>query len=545
MAPARRGREQALAAEVVVALDDDVGPHARPRARRMAPRAQQRRCGPAQRRRARRATDASRRSKRRRPACDGDVHLVAARREARGDRQRRASTRPSCRERSDRWRSRGSASRRARRPPVTTAYRACPIPCRAARRTGPTRMRPNSSRSSSIRRQRLERPRSGPPRASRAFAASARRATAAVVRVRRSARRRAHGAAARRASCALGHAHQDVLDEAADERRVVADAGDAEAGARHDALEVRDVGERVEVVRLAQALLRHVDEAQPLEPPRQRVDRAQPAARSARSCARGSRRRGRRPARGPAPLRAACRRAPPATGARARRARSAFVNAPSAERQLPQIGEREVGVIARLARRRTDSRRRRRTRAPLAAFQSIDRPLPHPRSTTRSPGPSAQEAGEAVAAARPTPSSGGDTARAAHRHAAPRRGTWSARRTPSAGRRSRKSRVAPADTRPQDRQMRGVRVAGRASAPRQSGQHTTASRSRRTRMDESGGVEAGRACRRSPIASARAARRRRPARGPPRGARPAPPTCTRAAASKARRASRIASARSA
>ena len=51
------------------------------------------------------------------------------------------------------------------------------------------------------------------------------------------------GQAARRAARhgALGHAHQDVLDEAADERRVVADPADAEAGGVRDLFQLRDV----------------------------------------------------------------------------------------------------------------------------------------------------------------------------------------------------------------------------------------------------------------------------------------------------------------
>ncbi len=59
-------------------------------------------------------------------------------------------------------------------------------------------------------------------------------------------------------------------------RRVVADPADAEAGARDDRFEVRDVLQRVQMVRLAQALLRHVDQADPLEPAGERVDGAQP-----------------------------------------------------------------------------------------------------------------------------------------------------------------------------------------------------------------------------------------------------------------------------
>ena len=59
----------------------------------------------------------------------------------------------------------------------------------------------------------------------------------------------------------LSEPHEDVFDEAADERRVVADARDAEAGVGGDAAQFRDVGERVQVIGLAQALLPHVDQA--------------------------------------------------------------------------------------------------------------------------------------------------------------------------------------------------------------------------------------------------------------------------------------------
>ena len=59
---------------------------------------------------------------------------------------------------------------------------------------------------------------------------------------------------------ALGHAHHDVLDEPADERRVEADPLDAEPGFGRDRLEMRNVTQRIEVIGLAQVFLTQVDQ---------------------------------------------------------------------------------------------------------------------------------------------------------------------------------------------------------------------------------------------------------------------------------------------
>ena len=44
---------------------------------------------------------------------------------------------------------------------------------------------------------------------------------------------------------ALRHSHQDVLGEATDERRVVADSRDTESGRAHHAFQVRDIRQRI------------------------------------------------------------------------------------------------------------------------------------------------------------------------------------------------------------------------------------------------------------------------------------------------------------
>ena len=121
---------------------------------------------------------------------------------------------------------------------------------------------------------------------------------------------------------ALGHAHQDVLDEPADERCVVADAADPESGGAGDLLELRDVAKRVQVIRFAKVFLAQVDESPSIELPRHRVDAPQPDGDAARSSGRACRRTARRraPARARPPP--ACRAAPPARDARARRART-------------------------------------------------------------------------------------------------------------------------------------------------------------------------------------------------------------------------------
>ena len=111
--------------------------------------------------------------------------------------------------------------------------------------------------------------------AMRSFGRGPRLLDSAGIHVAGAGRRRVQAARGALRHRVLGHPHQDVLDEAADERRVVADSADAEPARRGRALEVGDVGQRVEMIGLAQALLPHVDQPDALEAASQRVDPAQ------------------------------------------------------------------------------------------------------------------------------------------------------------------------------------------------------------------------------------------------------------------------------
>src|SRR4029079_11540739 len=64
----------------------------------------------------------------------------------------------------------------------------------------------------------------------------------------------------------LSEPHEDVLGEPPHERRVIPDPLDAEPGLRGDAAQLGDVGERIEVIRLAQVFLAPVDQPHALEP---------------------------------------------------------------------------------------------------------------------------------------------------------------------------------------------------------------------------------------------------------------------------------------
>ena len=147
----------------------------------------------------------------------------------------------------------------------------------------------------------------------------------------------------------------------------------------------------------------------------------------------------------------------------------ALVNAPSRDRQAPQIAEQQIAWSRRLPARSTARCRCRSAPRRDRAFQASVRPLPHPRSSTRSPGPgrgtaAACRSGFSIraAAARST--------RAARRRAALRRGTSSVRRTPE------RPQIQIAAARLQTRgrtagtRARSARVS--ASAPRQSGHRT-------------------------------------------------------------------------
>ncbi len=169
-------------------------------------------------------------------------------------------------------------------------------PSRASAKNGPEVIRPNRSKSSFIAADSMrERRRWSGSLAICCFAAlrasriASRSASSAETRpdsrLRRPARHRA-----------FGHAHDDVLDEAADDRRVEADPRDPEAGSRGHLLELGHVTQRVQVVGLAQPLLAHVDQPQPLELTRQAVDPSQAERQSARSSGRASRRTRLRPA---------------------------------------------------------------------------------------------------------------------------------------------------------------------------------------------------------------------------------------------------------
>ena len=251
-APSRRGETDRLAAEVVVALDDRVRRDAaRQRCDRAgASQAQVRR---AERRRhrdpAHAATGAARRlpaSRARSPRARGRPVLPPPR--------PRAPIRPSCRARSDRWRSRGSSSG------GRTSRNESPACARAARRTGRTRRGRRGADPVSSPRSARGAPRGWPGSARCAACLCARAIFSASSSDRRSALGRTVAPHRSRTVSTLrtvstfgaigepllGQPHEDVLDEAADQRRVVADPLDAEAGVGRHAPQLGNVGERIE-----------------------------------------------------------------------------------------------------------------------------------------------------------------------------------------------------------------------------------------------------------------------------------------------------------
>ena len=94
------------------------------------------------------------------------------------------------------------------------------------------------------------------------------------VRLRR-ADRRSHPARRAPRHRALRDPHQDVLDKAADDWRVVPDAANTEARGVRDLFELRNITQRVQVVRLAQVFLAQIDQAPSVELTRKPVDPAQ------------------------------------------------------------------------------------------------------------------------------------------------------------------------------------------------------------------------------------------------------------------------------
>ena len=174
-------------------------------------------------------------------------------------------------ERGEPFRDRGDVDRSSLRARDDLVQRGVQDPhcLTSSAKNGPERIRPKSSRSSFMS---AESARSaayvGPRRAIRALADARGFADRGGIGVTGPGRR-GTGPPRHRA---LGHAHQDVLDEPADQRRVVADASDAEPGLPRDRFEVRDVAQRVEVVRLAEPLLPQVDQVPAFELPRQPVD---------------------------------------------------------------------------------------------------------------------------------------------------------------------------------------------------------------------------------------------------------------------------------
>ena len=191
---------------------------------------------------------------------------------------------------------------------------------------------------------------------------------------------------------------------------------------------------------------------------RQPVDPAQAQGDAARSCARACRRTACRPARGRGPPRSACRAARPATGARARRASSALVKVPSAN------GRRRRSPSSRSTCCRASAAKNGLMSIPTdcacqSRFHRSARPLPQPRSTTRSPGPGARNA-RSMSLRIFDPSSGGDTRSC-------RASAWSASSryfvcssNVSCGRRSRKSFDGPPYCVPHDWQVSAERLAG-------------------------------------------------------------------------------------
>ena len=224
---------------------------------------------------------------------------------------------------------------------------------------------------------------------------------------------------------ALRHPHRDVLDEGADERRVVADAGNAEPGLAHGALEIGNVGERVQVIALAQAFLPQIHQPDALEAARERVDALEPAGEprvlphvrvdedvparrsDSRDLAEHVRQRLRRQV-------------------LEHVERVALREGPVGKRQPPQIAEHEVSLRQRFRgeiRRHVDADERGAAlvvpddRSAAAAPEVDDHDLRGPASGSAA----ASTGGRRPAAAAATRSRG------VRRHAAPRRGTSSAR----------------------------------------------------------------------------------------------------------------------
>ena len=146
---------------------------------------------------------------------------------------------------------------------------------------------------------------------------------------------------------------------------------------RDDLFELGNVAQRVEMIRFAQAFLARIDQPEPSSRRAERVDPAKPGGDRARSFARVYRRTTLRPAPARATTLPACRAAPAATGARARRARYAFVNVPSAN------GSRRRSPISRSTPWRASAEKNGLMSMPTVVarqsrFHRSARPLPQP-----------------------------------------------------------------------------------------------------------------------------------------------------------------------
>ena len=123
--------------------------------------------------------------------------------------------------------------------------------CASSAKNGPDLIRPNSSRSIFMT--------GDTPTSTRYWKPPFRTASCARSRAARTLASSVAALAARAAfrppgQPALAHSHEHVLDERADDRRVVGDALDAEPGRGDDACEIVVIGERVHVIRFAQPL---------------------------------------------------------------------------------------------------------------------------------------------------------------------------------------------------------------------------------------------------------------------------------------------------
>ena len=203
-----------------------------------------------ERRRHRVPARGARRGRGRRRASSARPRRARARRGPR-PRRSRAPIRRSCRGRADRARRRGSSC--GVLPPSLTSKA----------KKGPDRTRPKSRMSSFM----------IPVTASSAARTALLCVARALAAVRASRAASLASNPRPRAGCppgralrqpVLAHADEEVFDDGAHQRRVVADPRDAKARRLHDPFEVGDVRQRVQVVRLAQAFAGEIGQSAPL-----------------------------------------------------------------------------------------------------------------------------------------------------------------------------------------------------------------------------------------------------------------------------------------